>query len=417
MELNKSITPHLTVAASEPTKKATEKPAEKEGKTLPFKAALSKNTEQISQTQMSPDDAGNAALAIDALQENGSSPKIKPDPFKNSDNLAFKDRQVNRVEALAPVRIEKALITEGGVSITPSKPMKSDLIAAGKSKDKSEDEEADSKNMPLSVGLLNILPVPDKFEGAPKSIAFNDSDVRTTPNNEHPALEIYSSEIKLAQALNPKELTAANAPSSQNIVDAANQRLPIVKFETESKDFSVALKNSLTKSVEEPLTQAPIINAPSALVSEIPKENIIRSAVGVTEWQKEIGNRVILMSSRSEQSVTLHLNPPGLGPLQVVVSVGNEKTDAQFFSNNPDVRKALEDGMSNLREMMKGSGIELGQSNVSDQQSGEKRSGNNEARSNFDSAPRGLMEAETAARETLGREIKNKNENIISTFA
>jgi len=39
--------------------------------------------------------------------------------------------------------------------------------------------------------------------------------------------------------------------------------------------------------------------------------------------------------------------------------------DTTFISDNAEVRQALQDGMSNLREKMNESGIQLGQSNIS----------------------------------------------------
>jgi len=74
---------------------------------------------------------------------------------------------------------------------------------------------------------------------------------------------------------------------------------------------------------------------------------------------------VVWMVGAGEQSATLMLNPPDLGPLQVVINVHNDKADTTFISNNAEVRQALQDGMANLREKMGEYGIQLGQANVS----------------------------------------------------
>ena len=71
------------------------------------------------------------------------------------------------------------------------------------------------------------------------------------------------------------------------------------------------------------------------------------------------------MAAGAGQSASLTLNPPELGPLQVVIHVHNNMANATFISNSPDVRQALTDGLPSLREMMSQSGIELGQTNVS----------------------------------------------------
>jgi flagellar hook-length control protein FliK len=70
------------------------------------------------------------------------------------------------------------------------------------------------------------------------------------------------------------------------------------------------------------------------------------------------------MVGSAEQSATLTLNPPDLGPLQIVIHVHNNRADTTFLSDRQEVRQALADGMSNLRDMMKEAGISLGDTNI-----------------------------------------------------
>jgi len=71
------------------------------------------------------------------------------------------------------------------------------------------------------------------------------------------------------------------------------------------------------------------------------------------------------MVTQQQQTAELSLNPPGLGPLQVVLSVGNDQASAMFISQNADVRQALEAALPRLKEMMADSGISLGSTTVS----------------------------------------------------
>lgn len=104
------------------------------------------------------------------------------------------------------------------------------------------------------------------------------------------------------------------------------------------------------------------IMTPSAL--QAGASNMITASPGRTGWNEAISQKVIWMIGATEQSATLTLNPKDLGPLQVVINVNNEKAEATFISENPEVRKALEEGMSTLRNAMGQTGIELGQANV-----------------------------------------------------
>jgi flagellar hook-length control protein FliK len=92
--------------------------------------------------------------------------------------------------------------------------------------------------------------------------------------------------------------------------------------------------------------------------------NTINVYPGKPGWDQAISQKVLWMVGASEQSATLTLNPPDLGPLQVVINVNNDRVDTTFMSDNAEVRQALQDGMSNLRDKMSESGIQLGQANV-----------------------------------------------------
>lgn len=84
-------------------------------------------------------------------------------------------------------------------------------------------------------------------------------------------------------------------------------------------------------------------------------------------WRNELGDRLIWMLGRQSQSAELILNPPALGSIEVRLNLnlaGNE-AGAQFFSNNANVREALESAFPRLREMLAGAGINLGQASVS----------------------------------------------------
>lgn len=87
--------------------------------------------------------------------------------------------------------------------------------------------------------------------------------------------------------------------------------------------------------------------------------------IGATGWDNALGQKVLWMVSNQQQVAELTLNPPDLGPLQVVLSVTNDQASATFISQHIDVRQALEAALPRLREMMADSGINLGETTVS----------------------------------------------------
>lgn len=127
-----------------------------------------------------------------------------------------------------------------------------------------------------------------------------------------------------------------------------------------------AAKDSAGKDVVTPAVFQPTAQVNAALsMQQATSTNVISAYPGKSGWDQAISQKVVWMVGAGEQSATLTLNPPDLGPLQVVIHVHNDQADATFISDNTEVRQALEDGMSNLRDKMSESGIQLGQANVS----------------------------------------------------
>ena len=101
--------------------------------------------------------------------------------------------------------------------------------------------------------------------------------------------------------------------------------------------------------------------------------------VGTPAWDQQLGQKVVWMAAGGDQSATLTLNPPDLGPVQVVLTVTNDQADAAFMSAQPEVRQALEAAMPRLREMMSEAGIAFGSATVSAGTPEQQDQGNREA--------------------------------------
>ncbi|HEY9099155.1 MAG TPA: flagellar hook-length control protein FliK [Thiobacillus sp.] len=93
--------------------------------------------------------------------------------------------------------------------------------------------------------------------------------------------------------------------------------------------------------------------------------NRLAPSVGTAAWGQALGDKIVWMVGGAQQTASLTLNPPNLGPLQIVLNISNEQATASFFSAQPEVRQALEAAFPRLREMMSEAGIQLGQATVS----------------------------------------------------
>ncbi|WP_426343610.1 flagellar hook-length control protein FliK [Pseudoduganella sp. R-32] len=105
--------------------------------------------------------------------------------------------------------------------------------------------------------------------------------------------------------------------------------------------------------------------AANAQAAQALASNQLHARVGSQGWDHQLGQKVVWMVNGGEQSATLTLNPPDLGPLQVVLSVSNDQASVAFTAAQPEVREALEQALPKLRETMGEAGITLGDTSVS----------------------------------------------------
>ncbi|UOD30880.1 flagellar hook-length control protein FliK [Massilia violaceinigra] len=130
----------------------------------------------------------------------------------------------------------------------------------------------------------------------------------------------------------------------------------------ELPDAMTAIDTTATEAapVAAPLQQAAVSLAQAANGGA----DKLSARVGTPAWDNQVGQKIVWMVAGKEQSATLTLNPPDLGPVQVVLNISGDNASVTFSSGELEVRQALENAMPKLREMMDESGISLGNASV-----------------------------------------------------
>lgn len=142
--------------------------------------------------------------------------------------------------------------------------------------------------------------------------------------------------------------------------------------------------------------------------------------VGAPGWSSELAHKVVWMTSQQQQVAELHLNPPHLGPVEVMLTIGNDQAaqaSAQFSSPHSAVREAIEAALPRLREMMADNGISLGNVTVSAdsfQQQAEARRQDWPSVKQAGDAPQ--TAAGLAARSTTSL-VRSAHNGLVDTFA
>lgn len=156
---------------------------------------------------------------------------------------------------------------------------------------------------------------------------------------------------------------AATFNGSIGLSDAVKE---LATKESSSPASSLSLRggamSELSTSAQQPLFSAPLpnISAPTNPLS-------IATAVTQPAWGEEFSQQITWIATQRNQSAELHLNPPQLGPLDVVLKISGDQASVIFTSPHAAVRDAIEQALPKLREMLADSGIMLGNATVSDQ--------------------------------------------------
>ena len=297
----------------------------------------------------------------------------------------------------------------GNVSKTSTEQAKPKSKAGAAEKDAVDDTLPENINLNLveagQIDLTALAAMPI----ANTSVQANTQSASALPENEIVESQADDSHSDKNRSIEMMLTSMTNKPSSAEGATKANVALEDVK------EFK--LKELTTKEIALPTSvQAPAQPNANLPAQQVASANYIQASPGKTGWDQAISQKIVWMVGAEQQSATLTLNPPDLGPLQVVIHVHNDQADATFISDNAEVRQALQDGMDNLRDKMSESGIQLGQANVNSGQQAQQQF--QQSMQNRQSSPMAL------ANTTLGLEkttqastLARVSNGLVDTFA
>jgi flagellar hook-length control protein FliK len=218
-------------------------------------------------------------------------------------------------------------------------------------------------------------------------------------------------DLGAAAKAEPKEDTSALTARAQ-----LNKATPELAAPAAKQDAAPAAP---TPVVLPAMQQAAVASQPQAVFTPAYSDKI-QSNVGSAGWNQALGTKITWMATAGMQSASLSLNPPDLGPMQVVLNVHNQQADATFITAQPEVKQALEAAMPKLREMMDQAGIQLGQANVQtgmpNQQQG-AGNGQQQAHSGSSGSFGKEQEADVAVNGTATATATTSGLGLVDTFA
>lgn len=179
-----------------------------------------------------------------------------------------------------------------------------------------------------------------------------------------PPVEISPKQVK--QDVDNTDFSQTGLSRSERFAEALSSKFAQVHQEQNLQQKSTAIEEFVINNQQQEIATPPTAaQVATTAVNNLPATEHIAARFGTKAWDQAIGQKIVWMVAGGEQSAQLTLNPPDLGPVQVVLSISDNFVDASFVSSHLDVREAIEAAAPQLREMMDNAGISLSGFSVS----------------------------------------------------
>lgn len=125
-------------------------------------------------------------------------------------------------------------------------------------------------------------------------------------------------------------------------------------------------------AAREGVAAAQVRNAQEAAQTPHESARQLQQAIDILGPQapNQLRERISVMFNSRTQAAEIRLDPPDLGRMQIRVNLNQEQASVNFQVSSLQAREALEQSMPRLRELLAENGIQLADSNVSEQKSG-----------------------------------------------
>jgi flagellar hook-length control protein FliK len=178
-----------------------------------------------------------------------------------------------------------------------------------------------------------------------------------------PQVHPINIEVPVGQAL--QALSGVSIPADAAEGSVQNILQEVAKQITDSKLFAdVAIDAQAVTTPQTPdgsQLPTPVQLQPHPVTGNVhdPVSRPIHAPVGSPAWADEIGARVVMMSEAGNHTASLKLSPEHLGPLEINITVRDDKASVWFGAAHADTRAAIETALPRLREMFASQGLSL----------------------------------------------------------
>jgi len=223
-----------------------------------------------------------------------------------------------------------------------------------------------------------------------------------------------SAKVNAAAAHNTPQIAANKDATFSNMMESMTAATSQKLFDHDDKAAALAASPQPNANAQATMQAAATSIAPANIM---PAQVTINTPVSHDNWGDEFNQKITWLSNQKEQTAELHLNPPQLGPMDVVLKVSGDQATALFTSPHAAVREAIEQALPRLREMMADNGIMLGNATVSDQAPRGRQHDSENKSSGSRTAIGGISESTKASNLSTRVSPITRHNGIVDTFA
>lgn len=264
---------------------------------------------------------------------------------------------------------------------SPGMETRKQLAAVGTNAIKSDGRESKIND----VVLDQIVPMAEVVSSSAAYSAHLDPEkIVNNPTHQAESSKMPSSFLKP-----PSEEFKSNPSDSVPALEETLQKdSPVGELAKEAQHLALDSFERTAQSVSQPQieTQSSPLNSDGLMPQGIPeivqlnrqpvdtKQEIpaLMRSMAHPDWNKDLGERIIWMTSKDLSSAEIKLNPQHLGPISVRIDMNNDQATIAFTAQHAAVRDALEASIPKLREMMSHQQLNLVDINVSQHSSSDQ---------------------------------------------
>jgi len=220
--------------------------------------------------------------------------------------------------------------------------------------------------LPLTTSRKDTALPAAAADSAPTAVPRMALDAAMTESTALPSAQFAAAETpeNKAAPANKAALTAGNdpLPRLETLIAALTTSgftEPAPSEQTSLEASPTALGSAVMASVAP--GPANISNPAAARAAAAPA---LPQDIGSNEWGKALGKHLLQMGQTGQDTAVLQLNPPGLGPLKVTLSLNEQQIQVAFVSTHAVVRASVEAALPQLRAAMADGGLNLGEASV-----------------------------------------------------